>query len=122
MVCGQIRHSRYMGSRATVAFVLKVTGLGMVLCESRVAAFLMQSAISYQINRLLISSNFVLISSEWGADRPESRGKCVTEIAPRLSLIVVNKGSKSMFRRPSYHETIIEVSFASKGLAEFILD
>lgn len=39
-----------------------------------------------------------------------------------MGLIVLNKESKSMIRRLGYHEIIIDISFAFKELAVFILD
>ncbi|XP_035737492.1 uncharacterized protein LOC118448395 [Vespa mandarinia] len=51
---------------------------------------------------------------EWGEARPISRGRRTLEVASRLELSVLNKGSTSSFRRPGYRETIPDVSLANE--------
>lgn len=56
---------------------------------------------------------------ELGADKPDSAETCVMKITSRLGLIVINKGPRSG-KLATIHETIVDVSFTSEGLATFI--
>lgn len=71
---------------------------------------------------LIVAGDFNAKALEWGADKPASKGRYLMEVASRLDLIVLNKGLTFSFRRPGYRETIIDVSFASEGLATFVMD
>ena len=55
-------------------------------------------------------------AAEWG-ERTDTRGKEVVEMAARVGLIVLNRGTVTTFRRPGYRQTIIDISAAFEGLA-----
>ena len=54
--------------------------------------------------------------AEWG-ERTDARGKKVVEMAARVGLIVLNRGTVTTFRRPGYRQTIIDITVATEGFA-----
>ena len=58
-------------------------------------------------------------ASEWG-ENTDSRGTAVVEMAARVGLLVLNRGTVTIFRRPGYRQTIIDITLASEGAARRI--
>ena len=55
-------------------------------------------------------------AAKWG-ERTDARGKEVVEMAARVGLIVLIRGTVTTFRRPGYRQTIIDITVASEGFA-----
>ena len=64
----------------------------------------------------IIAGDFNARAVEWGMPKPNSRGKRVLEMAPRLGLLVANDGKSSTFRRPEYTETIPDITLVTENL------
>ena len=51
---------------------------------------------------------------------PDSRGKCILEMAAWLGLIVRNTGNATTFRRPGCEETTPDITLSSERMAGLI--
>ena len=58
-------------------------------------------------------------AADWG-ENMDSRVTAVVEMAARVGLIVLNRGTVTTFRTPGYRETIIEITLASEKAARRI--
>lgn len=66
---------------------------------------------------LVIAGDFNARAAEWGMPHMDRRGKLLLEMAARLGLVVVNKGSKPTYCRPGFGFSIPDVTLVSESLA-----
>ncbi|XP_073984792.1 uncharacterized protein [Rhodnius prolixus] len=71
---------------------------------------------------VIVTGDFNARAVEWGLPDTNSRGRRIMEMAARTSLIVLNIGSTTTFRRPGCSGTIPDVSFASEDIAPKVQD
>ncbi|XP_039954228.1 uncharacterized protein LOC120770715 [Bactrocera tryoni] len=67
--------------------------------------------------QLIIAGDINSNAVEWGMPNTDSRGKRILEMAARLSLIVLNTGNATTFRRPGCEETTPDITLSSERLA-----
>lgn len=70
----------------------------------------------------IVAGDFNARAVEWGMPQTNSRGLQILDMAARQSLIILNTGNTSTFRRPGYAETIPDISLASESIAEYIYE
>lgn len=69
---------------------------------------------------IVVGGDFNARALEWGMPHPDSRGRCILEMAARTGLLVLNVGETTTFRRPGYTETIPDITLASEALIPHI--
>ncbi|GJQ78554.1 hypothetical protein Trydic_g11665 [Trypoxylus dichotomus] len=82
----------------------------------------LEDAIFNTQGEVIVGGDFNAKAIEWSMPHPDSRGRCILEMAARTGLIVLNEREVTTFRRPGYSETIPDVSFASEALVPRIVD
>lgn len=71
---------------------------------------------------VLVGGDFNAKAVEWGAPAPDSRGRRVMDMVARLSLVILNEGDVSTFRRAGYTGTIPDITMGSERLAGQVQD
>lgn len=81
---------------------------------------LLEEFILQRGKQVILAGDFNAKSEEWGENRNDARGRELAEMAARLDLVVLSSGLATTFRRPGRRESILDVSFATPGIAKCI--
>lgn len=76
----------------------------------------LEDNITQMTGSIVLAGDFNAKAIEWGMPQPDSRGRLILEMAARQSLIVMNTGNSTTFRRPGYTETIPDITLVSEDL------
>lgn len=76
----------------------------------------LEDAIREKCN-LIVAGDFNARAIEWGMPQTDTRGRLVLEMAARLNLTVLNRGSTPTYRRPGFGNSIPDITMISENLA-----
>lgn len=71
---------------------------------------------------IIIGGDFNSQAQEWGSRTTNTRGRMVLDMAARIGLVIMNGGNVATFRRPGCQGTIPDITLASEGIANRVLD
>lgn len=76
-----------------------------------------EDALRSVTGELVVAGDFNARALEWGMPQTNRRGQLLLEMAARLDLEILNRGTTPTYRRPGFGNSIPDVTIASTGLA-----